>query len=183
MTPTAKATSLRTRCLLPLAILITALLASGPAIAERWYFLSSGSFDARRAFNLDSIAPAPGYPTAMTLRVYVHVGIGTFPCGPPSNCLATSQITDYYVDCGRLTAAEMYRVPMDLREKIVAVIVAPYPDWFALYPAVSYFDRDEGRVVTDYERLDPRHHEVRAFCTLYNAGRLNAALRAGAAQR
>ena len=183
MTTTARAISFRNRCLLPLAILLTALLASGPVIAERWYVLSSGNFDARRAFDLDSIAPAPGYPTAMTLRVYVHVGIGTFPCGPPSDCIATSQITDYYVDCARLMAAEMYRVPMDLREKVVAVVVAPYPDWFALYPAMSYFDRDEGRVVTDYQRLDPRHHEVRAFCTLYNAGKLNDALTAGAVPR
>jgi len=111
----------------------------------------------------------------MTLRVYVHVGIGTFGCGPPNDCIATSQITDYYVDCGRLVAAEMHRVPMDLREKVIAVVVAPFPDWFLLYPTIRYVD-DEGRVVTEAGRIDPRHREVRAFCALHSAGRLNQAL-------
>ncbi len=183
MTTTGEAISFRLRCMLPLAILFTALLASGPAIAERWYYLSTGNFDARSAFDLDSIAPAPGYPTAMTLRVYVHAGIGTFGCGPPNDCIATSQVTDYHVDCGRLMAAEMHRVPMDLREKVIAVIVAPYPDWFELFPTRSYLDRDEGRVVTEALYVKPRHREVRAFCSLYNAGNLNEALTAGAVQR
>jgi len=36
---------------------VPALLASGPAIAERWYVLSSERFDARITFDLDALAP------------------------------------------------------------------------------------------------------------------------------
>lgn len=173
---------LRGNILRLLIVAVAAWTAASPVSAERWYVLSSGNFDARRAFDLDSIAPAPGFPSALTLRVHVHVGIGMLRCAPPSDCIATSQFTDYYVDCARLIAAEMRRVPVDLRDRVVAVIEAPYPEWFWLFPVNTYFDRDEGRVVTDVVPVDPRHNEVRAFCALLNAGRLHEALGWGPAR-
>ena len=159
-----------------LLVAIATLAFALPASGERWYVLSSGNFDARQAFDVDSIAQAPGFPTALTLRVYVHVGIGTFECSPPSDCIATSQLTDYYVDCARMVAAEIRRVPMNLRDKVIAVIDAPYPAWVSLAPVRVYYDRDEGRVVAEALWLDSPHGEVRAFCTLLNAGRLHEVL-------
>lgn len=159
-----------------LLVAIATMAVAVPACGERWYVLSSGNFDARQAFDLDSIAQAPGYPTALTLRVYVHVGIGTFGCAPPSDCIATSQLTDYYVDCARLVAAEIRRVPMNLRDKVIAVVDAAYPDWFPLSPVHVYYDRDEERVVSEALPVPVRHREVQAFCGLLNAGRLHQAL-------
>jgi len=170
-------------CVRLFVVALVATLASASALAERWYVLSSGSFDARRAFDLDSIAPAPGYLTAMTLRVYVHVGNSTFGCAPPSDCIATSQMTDYYVDCSRWIAAEIRRIPMDLRDKVIAVVEAPYPAWFALDAYASDLKRDRGRGVMERIPLELRHREVLLFCSLYNSGRLNAAMTAGAPQR
>ena len=65
---------------------------------------------------------------------------------------------------------------MDLRDKVIAVIEAPYPDWFSLAPVRTYYDRDEERVVSEALRIDPRHREVQAFCSLLNAGRMHQAL-------
>lgn len=85
-----------------IVIVLFSVLFAGTAVAERWYILSAGTFDARSAFDLDSITPAPGYPSAIAVLVYVHSGINTFGCSPPGDCIATSQLTYYYVDCGTM---------------------------------------------------------------------------------
>ena len=82
-------------------MLLIGVLFAGTAIADRWYILWSGPFDAMGAVELDSIAQAPEYPSAIAVWVYVHRGVQTFDCSPPTNCIATSQLTHYYADCGR----------------------------------------------------------------------------------
>ena len=155
---------------------LLAMLVSSTAIAERWYIMSSGTFDARTAVDLDSIAPVPGYPGTISVLVYVHNGINTFGCSPPLDCIATSQLTYYYVDCRSLQAAEIRRIPMDLREKVIAVVETAQVVWFPLIR--RYIDRDADREGGSRVRseIDERHRELLGFCGLYNAGKLSATL-------
>ena len=155
---------------------VLAMLVSSTALAERWYIMSSGTFGAQTAVDLDSIAPLPGYPGSISVLVYVHNGINTFGCSPPLNCIATSQLTYYYVDCRSLQAAEIRRVPMDLREKVVAVVEPVQVTWFPLIR--RYIDRDADRENGSRVRaeIDERHRELLGFCGLYNAGKLGATL-------
>jgi hypothetical protein len=165
-----------------IVIVLLSVLFAGTAIAERWYILSAGTFDARTAVDLDSIAPAPGYPSAIAVLVYVHAGISTFGCSPPSDCIATSQLTYYYVDCATMMAAEIRRIPMNLRDKVIAIIDAPYPAWFSLVFDDTDSDRDpeSGRRT---RKIQQRHREVRSFCGLYTTGKLNEALKSGSTLR
>jgi len=167
-------------------IVLFSVLSAGTAIAERWYILSSGSFDAVGAFDLDSITPAPGYPTAIALWVYVHRGIETFDCSPPVNCIATSQLTYYYVDCGRMQAAEIRRIPMNLRGKVIEMIDAPTAAWFPLvwrYRLYRGEDLDEWYTPERARTMDRRYREVGSFCALYNAGAVDQALKSYAPLR
>ena len=166
-----------------IVIVLFSVLFAGTAIAERWYILSAGTFDARTAVDLDSITPAPGYPSAITVLVYVHSGINTFGCSPPSDCIATSQLTYYYVDCGTLLAAEIRRIPMNLRDKVIAVIDAPFPVWFPLIRSYIDPDRDEESPRRIRREIDLRHRDVLLFCGLYSAGKLNDALTSDAPLR
>ena len=76
--------------------------------------------------------------------VYVHNGINTFSCSPPGDCIATSQLTYYYVDCGSMLAAEIRRIPMNLRDKVIATIDAPFPVWFPLVIRDRIHSDDDG---------------------------------------
>ena len=156
--------------------ILLATLVSGAALAERWYIMSSGTFDARTAVDLDSIAPVRGYLGTISVLLYVHSGINTFGCSPPRDCIATSQLTYYYVDCQSLQAAEIRRIPMDLRDKVIAVVEATHLTWFPLIR--RYIDRDADREEGARVRseIDDRHRELLGFCALYSAGKLNAAL-------
>ena len=187
-------TSRRIRDLLTARIVIVlfSVLFAGTAVAERWYTLWAGTFDARVAVELDSIAPAPEYPSAMAVWIYVHHGISTFDCSPPSNCFATSQLTHYYVDCTQMQAAVIRRVPMNLRGKVVETIDERILTWFPLVRQYHWYDRDEDddawkwntprrfverRPTPTEERLATRHRgEVLVFCARYNAGAVNDAL-------
>ncbi len=168
-------TSRRTRNTLIARILIvlfSALLAN-TAIAERWQILWTGNFGAQGAIELDSITPAPEYPSAMGFWFYVHRGIDTFDCSPPTNCLATSQLTYYYVDCGRMQAAVIRRIPMNLRGKVVEIIDAPVPVWFSLVWHPGRRDR-RGEDLEVWER---HHREARYFCGKYDVGLVDRALK------
>ncbi len=178
-------TSLRIRNMLTAKIVIAlfSVLFAGTAIAERWYVLWTGTFDAHGAVELESITPAPEYPSAMALWVYVHHGINTFDCSPPVNCLATSQLTYYYVDCGRMQAAVIRRIPMNLRGKVVEIVDSPVPAWFSLVWAHREEEDDGWRTQARKRSIEQRHREIRFFCGLYNAGAVNEALRSYAPLR
>jgi hypothetical protein len=151
-----------------IVIALIGVLFAGTAIAERWYILWSGTFGALGAVELDSIAHAPEYPSAIAVWVYVHRGVQTFDCSPPTNCIATSQLTHYYADCGRMVAAEIRRIPMNLRGKVLATIDSPIPIWFSIVRAVVERDSD-GEIRRE---IQPRDLELLSFCMNYNAGKV-----------
>jgi len=146
-----------------IVILLIGVLFAGTAIADRWYILWSGPFDAMGAVELDSIAQAPEYPSAIAVWVYVHRGVQTFDCSPPTNCIATSQLTHYYADCGKMVAAEIRRIPMNLRGKVVATIDSPIPTWFSIVQVDVERDSD-GEIRRE---IQPRDPALLSFCMQY----------------
>jgi hypothetical protein len=151
-----------------IVMLLIGVLFAGTAAAERWYILWSGPFDAMGAVELDSIAQSPEYPSAIAVWVYVHRGIQTFDCSPPTNCIATSQLTHYYADCRKMVAAEIRRIPMDLRGKEVATIDSRLPAWFSIV-AIDVERDSDGEIRRE---IQPRDPALLSFCMQYNAGKV-----------
>jgi len=149
-------------------MLLIGLLFAGTATAERWYILWSGPFDAMGAVELDSIAQAPEYPGAIAVWVYVHRGVQTFDCSPPTNCIATSQLTRYYTDCRKMLAAEIRRIPMNLRGTVVATIDSPSPTWFSIVRVEAERDSD-GEIRRE---IQPHDLALLSFCMQYNARKI-----------
>lgn len=167
---TIATTTLRTQQMSTTRIvtLLIGALFWGTAAAERWYILWSGPFDAMGALELESIVRVPEYPSAIAVWVYVHRGIETFDCSPPSNCIATSQLTHYYADCGKMVAAEIRRIPMNLRGTVVATLASPIPTWLPIVRVGVERDSD-GEMRGEIQPHDPA---LLSFCTQYNAGKV-----------
>ena len=151
-----------------IVMLLIGVLFAGTAAAERWYILWSGPFDAMGAVELDSIAQSPEYPSAIAVWVYVHRGIQTFDCSPPTNCIATAQLTHYYADCRKMVAAEIRRIPMNLRGNVVATIDSRIPTWFSIFG--THVERDSDGEIR--REMQPRDPDLLSFCRQYNAGKV-----------
>lgn len=72
---------------------------------------------------------------------------------------------------------------MNLRDKVIATIDAPFPAWFSLIWDHMDSDRDGESTRLKKREIERRHREVRLFCGLYSAGKLNEALKSNAPLR